>query len=431
MLLSKSRLSGLAAAARAVVESLEPRQLLAAGDPDPSFGGGDGFASAAFSGLTTNHDNALAMAVQADGKIVLAGRSGNGTNTADRVAVARFNTDGTLDSTFDGDGLVTYTFADTDLAAVAIAPDGKIVVAGTTSLGTTQTWDWFIMRLNSDGSPDNSFGGGDAVVTRDFGFNFGDDAYAIAIQPDRKIVVTGVATQGTSNMATLRFLESGDLDPSFSGDGIDIVDYFGGVDFSSDVIVDPDGKIVVVGGSVPAPAGSYRRFVLLRYNSNGVLDPTFDGDGKVATDFGVSAFGRQILRDPAGNYVVAGLVGGSGGYMNYAMARYTSSGALDSTFGTNAALPGTTIIPNLTGFNFHKYGIARQADGMLLMGGPSESSANFDRFAALLRLTATGAPDPAFGSGGFRTYNAPGYLPASHYGSDVAIASDGKILLAA
>src|SRR3954471_2343966 len=112
MILERKPNRAIRFAARSLIESLEPRQLLAAGDLDPSFGGGDGFAVAAFSGLTTNHDNALAMAVQTDGKIVLAGRSGNGSNTADRVAVARFNTDGTLDNTFDGDGLVTYTFAD-------------------------------------------------------------------------------------------------------------------------------------------------------------------------------------------------------------------------------------------------------------------------------------------------------------------------------
>src|SRR5688572_17435612 len=161
-------------ALRCAIEALEIRQLLAAGDLDFTFGGGDGLAVAAFSGLTTNHDTGGAIAVQSDGKIVIAGRSGTGTNTTDRVALARFNIDGSPDNSFDGDGLVTYTFADTDIEAVAIAPDGKIVVAGRTSFGVVQTWDWFIMRLNPDGSPDASFGGGDGFITRDSGQNFGD-----------------------------------------------------------------------------------------------------------------------------------------------------------------------------------------------------------------------------------------------------------------
>src|SRR4051794_27675528 len=127
MLLKKNRLNGLRSVARAVIELLEVRQLLAAGDPDLTFGGGDGFAVAAFSGLpNSNHDVPYSMAVQSDGKIVVAGYSGSGGNTDNRVAIARFNADGSLDSSFDGDGLVTFTLVSTDVDAVAIAPDGKI-----------------------------------------------------------------------------------------------------------------------------------------------------------------------------------------------------------------------------------------------------------------------------------------------------------------
>jgi len=416
----------LRSAARAVIEVLEPRQLLAAGDPDPAFGGGDGFATAPFTGLSTNHDTGEAMVVQPDGKIIIAGRSGNGSNTADRVAIARFNTDGSLDSSFDGDGLVTYTLADTDVAAVALAPDGKIVVAGRTTFGVVQTWDWFVMRFNSDGSPDLTFGGGDGFISKDFGQNFGEEIQAVKVQSDNKIVVVGTITEATSNLATARFLENGDPDNSFSGDGFDIVDFFGGVDAASDLIVDPDGKIVVVGGSVPA--GSYRRFVLLRYNANGTLDNTFDGDGKATTDFAVSSFAKAIFRDPAGNYVVGGLEGGSGTAMNWAVARYTSTGALDSTFGTNASLPGTTLFTSITGHTFESFGIARQNDGKLLFGGSAQITNG--NVMGLVRLSSAGVPDSTFGAAGVRTYDSPpGFIAGFGNGADVAIASDGKILL--
>src|SRR5258705_8492332 len=109
MHLAKRELAVLRSAARSIIEFLEPRQLLAAGDPDLTFGGGDGFAAAAFSGFSYNHDYPFSMAVQPDGKIVLAGYLGSGGNTDNRVAIARFNPFGTLDNSFDGDGLVTYT----------------------------------------------------------------------------------------------------------------------------------------------------------------------------------------------------------------------------------------------------------------------------------------------------------------------------------
>lgn len=421
------------AATRVVIEALEGRRLLAAGDADPTFGGGDGFVSVAFEGFAFTHDSGTAMAVQSDGKIVLAGRSGNGSNTNDRVALARLTPEGTLDDTFgDGGRVIVPVGTDVDVAAVAIAPDGKIVVAGSID-NAHLNMDWFVMRLNEDGSVDFPFGGGDGYVTRDFDNAFNDQATAVAVQEDGKIVVTGIGVQATSNLAVIRYDINGNEDPTFSDDGVDIVDFFGGVDYASDVIVDPDGKIVVVGGSVPPPPpfgpNPYRRVVMLRYDSAGVLDPDFGEDGKVSTDFGVSAFGRQVMRDPNGNYVVGGLHGGSGTDQNYLVARYDASGALDTTFGTNPSVPGSTVFPEMIGHTFTDYGIARQTDGKILFGGYSITPETLDRYMGLVRLSDTGVPDATFGTAGWRNYSAPGYSPGFGSGSDVAIAANENILL--
>jgi uncharacterized delta-60 repeat protein len=434
----QSRDARARAKAAPAAEVLEPRWLLAAGDLDPTFGGGDGIATAHFPGSGVVQDSAEGVAVLPDGRVLLAGTTGNGSNIQDSVALARFTPQGVLDPTFNGDGnadgMVSYYLGgavagvDADVNAVALQADGKIVVVGSTRNQDGSNWDWLVMRFNPDGSRDATFGGGDGIVTRDFGYAKGDTAYSVAIQSDGKIVVTGIASQATSNLGVCRFNPDGTLDAGFSGDGVDAVDFFGGTDFASDVIVDPDGKIVVAGGSIPTATGSRRRFVLLRYLPNGTLDSTFDGDGKVATDFGATAgnaMGREVLRQPDGKYVVGGLVGASNDG-TYALARYTAAGTLDPTFGTNTALPGTTLVPAAGGYFFANYGIARQSDGKLLFGGYLADPANtIDVSLGVLRLTAAGAPDTTFGAGGIRRYSP---IHSGH-GSDVAVAPDGEILV--
>jgi uncharacterized delta-60 repeat protein len=418
------------------VQCLEPRVLWAAGDFDPSFGGGDGGAVVDFATTGTDADFARAMAVDpATGKIVLAGTTGGGGNTDDRIALARLKPDGSPDPSFDGDGLVAFPVlapSDVEVTDVAISPlDGKIVVVGDYrdySSGSGALSDWLIARFNPDGSIDKTFDG-DGIVILDGGSHFGDTLYGVTVQSDGKIVATGVATQATSNLATLRFNDNGSPDLTFNGTGKSIVDFFGGVDFASDVLYQPDdGKIVVAGGSVVP--NSYRRFVLLRYNANGSPDNTFDGDGRASTDFGQSAFGRDVLRQPDGKYVVGGLFGsGPSGRQYYAFARYNPNGSPDSSFGTNAAVPGTTTVTSVAGFTFASYGIARQPNGAILFAG-STFDESFNSNAVVIRLTPAGVPDPAWDGDGVRLYTAPGTSFGDSNGVDVALAPDGNILVA-
>jgi uncharacterized delta-60 repeat protein len=419
--------------AQRACELLEARRLLAAGDFDPTFGGGDGGVFVDFAATGTNADFGQAMAVQGDGKIVIAGTTGGGGNTDDRIGLARLNTDGTLDTSFDGDGRVAFPVlapSDVEVNAVTISPvDGKIVVVGAVRAPYTATADWLVARFNSDGSIDNTFSG-DGIATVDGGSNFSDTLYGVAIQPDGKIVATGVATQATSNLALLRFNTDGSLDNTFNGNGRQIVDFFGGVDFAADVMIDPDGKIVMVGGSVVP--GSYRRFVILRFNSNGTPDNTFDGDGRASTDFGQTAFGKSVLRQPDGKYVVAGLDGSdaASNTQYYAAARYNANGSLDTTFGNNPSLPGTTTITSIHDNTFAMQRIARQSDGAILIAGTHyEGSPTFNSYAAVVRLNSNGAPDTSWDGDGVRLYTVPGTAVGDTNGNDIAFTSDGKIVV--
>jgi uncharacterized delta-60 repeat protein len=155
---------------------------------------------------------------------------------------------------------------------------------------------------------------------------------------------------------------------------------------------------------------------------------SFDGDGRASTDFGVSAFGRQVLRQPDGKYVVGGLVGASSP-QNYAVARYNANGLIDSSFGASSSVPGTTTITGIAGATFATYGIARQPDGAILLAGPTQD-ASFNTYAAVVRLTSAGLPDPTFDGDGVRLYTAPGTPAGQTNGSDIAVTADGKILVA-
>src|SRR5688500_8189370 len=199
--------------------------------------------------------------LQPDGKLLVAG---NVNATLGDVFIARFNPNGALDTTFGGGtGYVTTNARPGEMDeanAIALQPDGMIVVGG--GAGGPGKSDFLVARYYPDGSPDYSFGSGGYVTTDASGI--GDTIYSIAIQPDGKIVATGT---GASNLVTARYNADGSLDTSFAQAGIATVDYFGYTDFASDVAIDKDGKIVVVGGSIPV--GGQRQWVLLRYNPDG------------------------------------------------------------------------------------------------------------------------------------------------------------------
>ncbi|HYU56948.1 MAG TPA: delta-60 repeat domain-containing protein, partial [Actinomycetota bacterium] len=235
--------------------------LAAAGDPDGTFGDG-GKVTTPF---VFGQDVARDVVVQPDGKVVVVGDAYNGADSD--LGVARYLADGSPDTTFSGDGRATIHFVGQDSAnGVALQPDGKIVVVGRTGVG-----DFGVVRLNTNGSLDSSFSGDGKVGTPGLGA-----AQDVAVVGG-KIVVVGGASPSPGDFVVARYTSTGSPDTTFSQDGIATTD-FAGSDVAYGLAVQPDGRIVVAGVT-----SVNMNFALARYTTTGGLDSTFSNDGKVTT----------------------------------------------------------------------------------------------------------------------------------------------------
>lgn len=257
---------------------------------------------------------AAAVAIAPDGKIVAVGSG---------FALARYRPGGRLDPSFGHGGKVVtgfgaHTFYGT-AEAVAIQPDGKVVVAGEVVPRGSRTTNLAVVRYNSDGSLDRSFGTGGRVVTQ-----VGErDSYgaAIVVQPDGKIVVAGRAAVGLRGVAALvRYSADGKLDPGFGHGGIALTSSAGLGPMA--LVIQRDRKLVT----------ALDLFGVARFLTDGSLDGTFGKDGKVRTNFHAFANANEVVVRADGKIVVAGTVG-SYPRGDFALARYTSSGRLDGSFG--------------------------------------------------------------------------------------------------
>jgi len=252
---------------------LRPAVVAAAGDLDPTFGTGGKVTT----DIQGDFDKARAVAIQADGKIVVAGSALNGANID--FAVLRYNTDGSLDTTFGTDGKVLTPVLDSDdfALAVAIQPDGKIVAAG---LAVTGADDIAVVRYNTDGSLDTTFDG-DGKATFSILVGFNDIANAVAIQPDGKIVLAGSTNNGSDDdFAVIRLNPNGSLDSTFNAIGISTFAILDNDDVANAVVLQPDGKIVIAGFT---DNGQDTDFAAARLNPNGSLDLSFGVGGKVSS----------------------------------------------------------------------------------------------------------------------------------------------------
>ena len=353
--------------------------LAAPGDLDPSFGTG-GIVITSFGGT----DVASAVVIQPDGKLVVAGRTNIAGNTV--FALARYNPNGGLDPSFGRGGLVTTDFGSTDQAfAVALQGDGKIVTAG------RRGSDVIVARYNADGSQDTLFASNGRVVT-----NFGatELALALVIQADGKIVVAGrtnkPAPNGNFDFALARYEVGGAIDNTFGTLGLVTTDFGGSVDRAFAMALQPDGKLVVVGDSDA-------NFALARYNSDGSLDTGFGSAGKVITSFGGIDQASAVILQPDGKILVAGQTD-TGVSIDFALARYMPDGSLDGAFGT-----GGHVTTNFTGASDDlAAAVVLQSDGKIVVGGTSD-----DNFA-LARYTSGGILDSTFGGAGTVTTNLGG-----------------------
>ena len=323
------------------------------GSLDTSFDG-DGRVITNFFGYW---DQAQAIVLQPDGKLVAAGYADGDGN--EDFALARYNPDGSLDTSFDGDGRVTTDFwgSDDHIQALALQPDGKLVAAGYADY--TSSYDFILARYNSDGSLDTSFDSDGRLVTDFFGEP--DRAYALAQQPDGKIVVSGFACNGgPCDIALARYNPDGSLDTSFDDDGMLTTNFFGRDEIAYALALQPDGKLVAAGY---AWDGNDHYFALVRYNPDGSLDVSFNGDGRVTTDFGAWDRAYAIILQPDGKLVAAGDVD-NGNDSDFALARYNPDGSLDTSFDGDGRV--TTDFGSSADA---AYALARQPDGKLIAAG--------------------------------------------------------------
>jgi uncharacterized delta-60 repeat protein len=467
---------------RLQVERLEDRTTPSAGALDPTFGSG-GKVLTDFPG--SNDDLGFAVAAtQPDGKVVMVGGTQSAALGGGDFALARYNADGSPDTGFGAGGEVTTDFGNSSdqARAVAVQADGKIVVGGVTSL-SGGGGDFALARYNSDGTLDVSFGTGGKMTTN-FGFvatPFGtvptyDTATGLAIQGDGKIVLVGqsdyfdpFSNTDANNLEMARYNSDGTPDVSF-GSGGQVVTDLGATNLiaAEAVGLQADGKIVVtqgpilarfnaggsldagfgVGGAVTTvlasralalqgdggivlagtPSNFGVGFTLARYTSAGTLDTGFGVGGTLTTSFGGdSAAANAVAVQPDGKIVAAGFTGSYfTSHSSFALARYNPNGSPDTTFATGGKT--TTDFGNA---GQEAWGVALQADGKIVAGGttfPSfgAPSGTGDDFA-LARYNPDGSLDAGFGAGGKATTDFTG--PRNDGAQQLAVQADGKILV--
>jgi uncharacterized delta-60 repeat protein len=283
------------------------------GSLDTSFGT-DGKATTDVSGAGVS-DSVCGAAIQADGKILVGGSSITNGTGLDFVLV-RYNSDGSLDATFGAGGKVTTDFANSNDNALAMVfqPDGKVILAGTTQIlnqGLSQGTAFALVRYNTDGSPDTTFGAGGKVITKFLnqqGRSSGQ-ANALTLQSDGKIVAGGIASPNdVQDFALARYNTDGSLDASLGSGGLVTTDMGSDSDTVAGLAVRPDGKIVAA-GSRDLDVGSITRgdFALARYNTDGSLDASFGNSGRAITDFGgMEDQAAAVAIQSDGKIVVAG-----------------------------------------------------------------------------------------------------------------------------
>jgi uncharacterized delta-60 repeat protein len=376
---------------------------------------------------------ATACALQSDGKLIIAGSFDrrNSSTSGTHFGLIRLNADGSLDTTFGSGGLATAVFAGIEQAtSVALQADGKILVAGQTGNVNDYSADFILVRFNDDGSADTTFGSDGAVVT-DF-FNSDDTAYDLVVQPDEKIVVAGRAFRVRSStlrngsaFGLARYNPDGSLDSAFGTDGKVATDFTGTDDAAFAVALEPGGKILAVGTTFN-PAPLYDDFAVARYNSDGSLDSTFDGDGRVTSNAGFGDVAQSVVVQPDGKVVVSGTDNQGSFSSTFVVLRYNTNGSLDTTFGA------TGIVTTNFGYTRSQSAdkLLLQPDGKIVAVGAAygfiEASSRASEWA-LARYNPNGSLDPTFGTGGMATVFMGYQRSLAH---DAVLQPDGKIVAA-
>ena len=377
------------------------------GDFDPTFGDNG---IALFGPSQSNH-GLYSPLVQPDGKILACYAASYGSAQAN-FGVMRLQADGSLDASFGNNGRIAIDFGSSEICyQLALQPDGRIVAAGATFFGWKSS-DYAIARIEADGSLDTSFGAGTGRTIVAVGEE--DAIGGIAIQADGKIVIvgaSGLGGGGNNDFTVVRLRPDGSRDNAFGNDGVFMVTFDSFTAHANAVAIDAANRIVVVGSAWIEDIGS--RFVAARFLPTGSLDSSFSGDGKVTFDFGISgsyASGADALvLQGDGKISMAGDVSLPGRNWDMAVVRLLQNGLPDAGFGSG----GKVIVP----FDLVSDGpdfvssIVWQADGKLAIGGIAYGAS--DTYGAVARLTAHGSLDSQFGMSGKRTFSLVEGKPSS------------------
>jgi uncharacterized delta-60 repeat protein len=378
------------------------------GDLDPTFGSGGRVTTR----IGPAGSGANDVVVQADGKIVVGGRADQTDGSTGSFGLARFNRDGSLDTTFGSGGKVTTSFGQSgQIEALALQRDQKIVAAGSRFVSDSGS-DFALARYNSNGFLDSSFGDGGRVTTD---FTSGDEGHAVVVQPDGKIVVAG---QTLAKFALARYLPDGSLDPSF-GSGGKVVSDAGQVARGASALVrQRDGKLIVTGGvyldSRPP------QFGLVRFNRDGSLDTSFGSDGIAHAVVGLYSYPNAVALQGDGKIVAAGTWEDTDGTFNWGVARWFGDGTLDQTFGHGGVVATKTAS--------WAAGVAVQPNGKIVTAGDTYPHDFSSAVVTLIRYRTNGDLDLSFGKDGIvtTTYGDVAY----NHGVALALQPDGKVLVA-
>jgi uncharacterized delta-60 repeat protein len=355
-------------------------------DLDPTFG----TAGKVTTTMGTSGAEIQKIVLQPDGKLIAAGYAQNTGSAVRQFALARYRPDGSLDTTFGSSGRVFTTIPGGNATAydAVIQPNGRIVVVG--MLDTGARYSSVIVRYNSNGSLDTSFSG-DGILVYNYNADSTDHATSVLLQPDGKILVASnaVVPVGGSPVYSFyitRYTSGGALDTTFNTTGRTIGEF--GLFTTGHVRIglQPDGKIVAAG---PGGNGSNIDFAAVRFNANGSFDGTFGSGGRVYTNFSGNDVPRAMAMLPDGRFVVGGYNGEPGG-TSLMLVRYTANGGMDSTFGF-----GGFVVHNIGEYNDTVDAIAVQPDGETVVVGRTDATiGNTD--LAIVRYRANGLSDTTF-----------------------------------
>lgn len=352
-----------------------------------------------------------AVVIQPDGGIVTAGS--RATSAGRDFALTRHDPSGNLDHDFGTGGIAATDLggADDEAYDAALLPDGGIVAVGRTDAAGFTKLDFGVARYRPGGTPDPGFSGG--LVRTDI-LGGGDQANAVAVQPDGKIVVGGFATAGTSSdFALVRYNPDGTRDSSFDGDGIVTTDLGTASDDIRALAIQPDGGIVAAGTANDDVA-------LARYLPDGRLDAGFGQGGKTIADFGSDDVATGVALTGAGDILVAGSTLGPGVDRDFALARFTPGGALDTTFGDHGI-----AMTDVGGGDDFAESLAVDGQDRIVLVGRASSSTILDM--ALVRYQPGGTLDASFDGDGILTADFHG---KGDFGQDVALDAAGRIVAA-